>query len=773
MQQRTWALAAVGLLAAIGIVIALRGRTAEASHGIEPGDVARTQDGSRASFKPAGDFAPSSPQATGLRSDPARSSVEIDALDPMGKASAGLRGVIESEDGGPCPNAVVQLAPQADLPTLTLRANNLGQFQGSNLVPGPYDLLVSADGHLPLASMLSLDPESDHNLGVLILRASRVLRGRVVNEQGRGIAGAELLRVQRPGPYDAVTLSAIGTSGPGGAFELAGLPRHPFSLAVATTDRPPVRVEVPAGLGDLEIVIPEGWSLPVRVVAIPADFPALRLLAYPATGSPPAAEERDWRLHTRRHWPLVGTDRVELHGLERGIEYDLELQANWKGDTWGACAPRVHVTPETLEAQVGPPQAKLQGFLDAPGMALEPTAASSILVRVEDPGGQPIAGVAVAVLAEPSGSETERFQIATGTSNLLGRARIEGIPPGDYALCQQHETPVGRRLMRGGSIAQVFLGSEESFTVAAQCTTIADEQSEVTLVVDPLFAIAGVVLDGGLPVAGASVHFLDSGIGLQSILAFADLGPPEATTGPEGRFRLSPAAGGDSTLVIEAAGRPIAHTESIFVGPDSANLVVRLPGGTLSGVVRSSTGEALYRAQVRVQVRGEDGSYVQAPKTLLVDGAGALSLAEPDLTAGQVLTGPGGEYTIKGIPPHCMLHLEVQAAGHIMGVDEVITQPGADHELDFILEAGGRLTVRVVDSGGALVLNSRAKLVWLGDGEQDSMDQLAGPGTCTFDDLRPGPWELTAEQHNGERNSTPQVINIQSGDTQQAEVLVP
>lgn len=772
MQQRTWALTAAGLLAAIGIALALRGDTARASRGIEPGDVARPQDGARATPEPAGDLIPPGPLATGQRADTARSSVESGAPDPVSTASAGLRGVIESEDGGPCANAEVQLTPQLDLPPITLRANDLGRFLGSSLVPGTYDLLLSADGHLPLASVLSLDPASDHDLGVLILRASRALRGRVVNEQGAGIPGAELLRVQRPGPYDAVTLSAIGTSGPGGAFELTGLPRHPFDLAAAAPDRPPVRVEVAAEDSDLEIVVPTGWSLPVRVVSIPADFPPLRLLAYPATGSPPAAEERDWRLHTRRHWPLADTDRTELHGLMDGIEYDLELQANWKGDTWGSCAERVHVTSATLEARIGPPQAELKGLWDAPAKAVEPTAVSSILGRVEDPGGRPVAGATIALLEEPSGSETEPFQIATGKTNLLGRVHFAGLSPGAYSLCQQHETPLGRRLMRGGSIAQVFLGSEESFTVAAQCTTIADEQSEVTLVVDPLFPIAGVVLDSGLPVAGASVHFLDSSTDQQSILAFADLGPPEATTGPEGRFRLSPAAGGDSTLVIESAGRPIAHTEPIFVGPDSADLVIRLPGGTLSGVVRSATGDALDQAQVRMQVRGEDGSYVEAPKIMVVDRAGALSLVEPDLTAGQVITGPGGEYTIRGIPAPCMLHLEVRAEGHITAVDEVITQPEADHELDFTLEAGGRLTVRIVDHDGTLVLNSKAKLVWRGDGEQEDAGLFAGPGICTFDDLRPGPWELTAEHHEGERSSTPQEITIQSGGSQQFEAVV-
>ena len=156
-----------------------------------------------------------------------------------------------------------------------------GQFDLTGLRAGAVRLAVRAPGFAPFdANDLALPAGGAHQLDPITMQPSVVLTGRVVTEEGRGVAGAQLVRMaeHRSGIVLGGGLghsgAVLATTATDGSFTVDELGAGSFTLRVTHGDHPD-RVEAgktfAAGerVDGLTIVMEHGLQIHGRVTGIP------------------------------------------------------------------------------------------------------------------------------------------------------------------------------------------------------------------------------------------------------------------------------------------------------------------------------------------------------------------------------------------------------------------------------------------------------------------------------------------------------------------------
>jgi protocatechuate 3,4-dioxygenase beta subunit len=153
--------------------------------------------------------------------------------------------VTEVGGGEPVVGARVRLRPRGepggrDVRTVTTDAD--GRWRVETLIPGDYDVVLSARDYLPPDPRpVSLAAGTKEERVDLLLDPGLVLAGFVTDEHGRAVAGAA---VGAEGPSEAgATIRRQGTSGPDGRFRLIGFLRGTYRLRVSANGFHPQFVE--------------------------------------------------------------------------------------------------------------------------------------------------------------------------------------------------------------------------------------------------------------------------------------------------------------------------------------------------------------------------------------------------------------------------------------------------------------------------------------------------------------------------------------------------
>ncbi|WP_434379986.1 carboxypeptidase regulatory-like domain-containing protein [Melittangium boletus] len=220
----------------------------------------------------------------------------------------------------------------------------------------------------------------------LFLPAPRSISGQVVDESGRGLAGARVHAVSRKVP-----LPSEGVTGPDGSFVLSGLGEGPFYvLASAPGFLPTVEPQVEAGARVLRMRLEPSRTLEVRVTR---------------QGQPASARVR-----------LKADHLLREAQAERGVVrfeslYPDALVVSAESGAWGA-APRAVTLSERLTQ-----------------VTLELEEAGALLVTVVDEAGQPVPTPQL-VLRTARGNDVIQAQKAsTGALVQFGPLAL-----GDYVL---------------------------------------------------------------------------------------------------------------------------------------------------------------------------------------------------------------------------------------------------------------------------------------------------------------------------------------------------
>ena len=189
-----------------------------------------------------------------------------------------------------------------------------------------YRVTVERAGFAPLRRDLNLSFGSSPEL---VLEPGVVLTGRVLDERGEPVPGAEILRssvlVDRYDSMEHGPPTLVARSDEQGRFTVDRLAPGPWRLAARTHERPERAVvgsTPPGDRGQVELVLPVGAEARGRIVGLPADAGAVRVVATPATPRASFGRRvvpRSWKGERAGEVARDGT--FALSGLERGARY--------------------------------------------------------------------------------------------------------------------------------------------------------------------------------------------------------------------------------------------------------------------------------------------------------------------------------------------------------------------------------------------------------------------------------------------------------------------
>lgn len=434
-----------------------------------------------------------------------------------------------------------------------------GVFSIPHLMPGPFSLTVRRAGFAALWRDGVQVPEGEarFDVGELVLKAGAAIEGRVTDERGRPVEGAEILLSSEMESLNSLSMfrgeeaaSDIRT-GPEGRFRIDGLePGRSYDVFARHSDHPPATVRgIKAPTADpVHVEFEVSRNLSLRVVG-PEGEPV------------PDAEVQTLEegLATASAGSLGRTNsRGELRkgGLKPGA-LDLEVTARGYRDTrWrGVQIPRERdPDPVTVALERAP---VLEGrALDEEGNPV-PDAEINIRPKVLD------------------GDIMLRLMLKRPSTDSEGRFRIDGLAPGEYTVSAQ--IPGTSRRTQ----SEVRLGSE-----AVRVDLVFERGAEVS----------GRVLDeAGDPIPSAYVR-VDSPEGGTEAGGYCEA---------DGSFRLQAVEEGDLSLVASAKGYAESAPQLLRVtGSGVDGIEVRLSreaAGTITGRVLGLSAEALSRARIMAE----------------------------------------------------------------------------------------------------------------------------------------------------------------------------
>lgn len=584
-------------------------------------------------------------------------------------------------------------------PERPVRTDGRGNFTLELAGPPEDRTLVRADatGYSAGSVLLDQDQLSGARPVTLLLEPTSAIHGRVVDPEGEPVADARVEAVEssRRGRFGQDGAHAV--SGPDGHFRLPELlSETTYVLTVrrpgyATGKREATAPAAGTAREGLEVVLHPGLTAFGTVLDLderPVREAAVQLQAVPEGSDPRAwfGPPGDAESHEARTRP-DGTWEVE--DLAPG-RYGLRVEAR-------GFAP---LEVPGIELPPGRDRADLGTVLLEPGAVLEG--------RVVDDAGTPVADARVDARPTDRRMGARRSPMAGGrepvTSDLDGRFRVEDLVRG-----QRVEVVVKKSGYAEARVPGVTVPPEPPLVIALEAAA----------------TLSGVVVDeDGDPVAGASIGIRAQGGGLGGLGgSFASGNSDE-----EGRFTVQNVPPGDLVVTVSARGFQTLEKTGLQVerGQDLEDQrFVLEPGALVAGRVLDASGRPVPEALVQVL---QDDSARRL---------GRFSSASSDAD---------GNYLLEGVSPGPR-SFAAEHGDHVRAVRDLEVVAG-ENRLDFRLEAGSRVSGRVVDEGGSpvagAVIGTSRTGGHLGFGRSDVTSDDSG--AFELEGLEPGTYTLTARK---------------------------
>ena len=631
-----------------------------------------------------------------------------------------------------------------------------GVLRLADVPPGTWRLVIRPPrGRTMILDNLEVARGRTLDLGRLVVEKGLVLAGRVLDEDGRPVAGARV-RVLRLAGMSTLPVTEE-TTGEDGRFTAAGLSEGTWRVRVTPpTGRNLLPAEEDLDLpgGPLEIVLSPGAVLevtvrtddgePLREPSVTArrvdegegaerrTFRGKRL----ADDEAPPSEARfrveglpagTWVLHAGAAGRAPArSEEIELAAGE--VVDDLELVLDRGIEIEGVVVERGTGAP--IEGAIVRVRDGLDEAVTGPdgGFVLGGIPAGSVVLHAEHPDHAP-ADVSLAVSGDqPPGPVT--IELGRGGRVVGTVTRWDGTPlPGQVIEVRGEAGLLGsaRTAEDGsyvvdripeGSVAVVrhaFAGEIEAMD---QRQATVPEGGEVRVDFRVGTTVEGTLLRGGAPVADARVV-----VGHLAIERGVTGSPPffaaAAWTGPDGRFRVPGVPPGRATVTIDAAGQRTTRIVEVPGDRERFEVTIELPSRPVRGLVRAAeSGEGLAGARVTATpAGGRRGFSMQLVRVEARPGGLVSELIGGGAPGESVTTGPDGSFAL-AIEAGRPYSVRAFAPGRESQGRDVAAGDGPV-ELEFSLERTFGLVVDVVDPAGRPVA--------------DLVACLAGPGwtTCT------------------------------------------
>lgn len=638
-------------------------------------------------------FAPTTVQVPAL----ARNGTRTKVVELRLMAGTRAFGAVVDENELPVSGALVRLArarksgslvpglgpPVEEIPDSFTDTN--GRFELTDLSPGRYDLGARAPGFAPaeVPGVALPADERDFEIGTIVLSPGEEIAGRVLDPDGRPIAGATI-RVR--GGFGLSSLRRLdeepsAESDDGGRFLIDGLAPKSCEATVERdgfVSRSLRGIRIPGE--PIEVILDVATSLAGVVVDVDG---------VPVAGAQVVAKLRHQEglavglVGVRRMRALTdGEGRFALRGLT--------------ADVWNLSASHVDHAPvrrEGLELEVGQ-------VTEVRLVLPEPASLSGQIVNSR---GEPVSEARVTVRHDPTGSENF---YSSHASDSDGRYSLEGVAPGNMALIVSHARYP--EIIRHA----VLEAGENSFDIE----------------LDSGLEIAGLVVDEvGAPVAEALVYASGSGHGPPSRRVtvagerprtWVPEQPGTGRTNAEGRFTLPALTNGTYSVVARKEGYATAESSPVVLDSESVSGVeLRLEtGGVITGHVLGVELDELSAVRVSATTPGRS--------------SGSSSAVDHE-----------GRFRLEHLSPGDWL-VEARARSGRKVHERVTVDEGAQ-EVEVVLELTRGLALRgrvLLDGEPLLGAAVRARPAFAGNGPSALCDQSGG---FLLEDLEPGDYQLT------------------------------
>ncbi|MFT5731931.1 MAG: protocatechuate 3,4-dioxygenase beta subunit [Paracoccaceae bacterium] len=256
-----------------------------------------------------------------------------------------LTGRVTDGDGAPLVGASVSLTRRGledffsdtrdglstapDKPGADTDANGLFRVEAR---PGDLRVHIEADGFAPHSVTVKLEPAAETDVGEIRLAPGVILRGRVVDAEGAGVAKARLVRA--PEAVDGLTIlggedDVVAVTSASGNFEVLRQAAGTYRFFVKHSEHPPEeltgKTETPGEtVTGLRVVMDTGATIRGVAVGVPAGTQGL--LAYAERGEANSTAVMFRSGSDASRTVSVGADgRFELRGLAPETQYRLQL----------------------------------------------------------------------------------------------------------------------------------------------------------------------------------------------------------------------------------------------------------------------------------------------------------------------------------------------------------------------------------------------------------------------------------------------------------------
>jgi hypothetical protein len=478
-----------------------------------------------------------------------------------------------------------------------------GPFPGR----APHDLFLLGDGFA--LERRRYDPERDGAEVTFRLSRGGAVEGIVLDAEtaapvtsfGLSSSARIDLRAEEPSGLNPFA-QVVEVEHPEGRFRLEPLRAGSLELSVTAPGYLPFRtapIELEEGgeYRGLVVALERGLELGGRVVdGAGAPVPGARVVPLDGRGRPlgPTGAGRDDLPPTRLLGDLLQLAPLDLSvglGLlgERGASTDAEGRFLLRGLPAGTlrllATERGHAPTEgpTVELAAGAPAAPVEIVLRRGG---------SLVGRVLDRFGEPVAGALVFAATPPERNRGGRGGLYQGRSGADGRYAIEAMAPGSYVVSTTRADEAQNPLS--------FLG-----TLTFDLVTVPGEgQVELDLLDSSAAAtrVFGTVRAGGVALGNGALFAADY---QSDNLLGVDF--KVARVGGAGEYQFPGLAPGDYRFTYQNGDGEVTLSAAVPDAPEF-RLDLDLPAGRLGGrVLADDSGEPVRGAEVLLRRRGDDG----------------------------------------------------------------------------------------------------------------------------------------------------------------------
>lgn len=598
-----------------------------------------------------------------------------------------------------------------------------GRFQFDDLAAGGYVVLARVDRRIGITRAVSLGVAQAATEVDVLVEPGRAIRGKVVAEGDKPIAGARVSVSRFDPPSER---PVFVKSGADGTFAAEGLLPAKYRVNGWAEGQGPSKGEtVQVNSRDVQGVrLLLGQSLVVRGQVLDGK-------GAPVAGATVTGTVESTNPERRFSLDRTTSDAAGTFALDRLTPGKLTLTAR-------------HA--DHGNARVGPEDADTVARNAALILRLEMAGSVSGTVKLED--GSPATGVVV--VAQPM--QTVMFGPPDQAStDQAGRYRVGGLDKGKFNVMARRE-----------NMFTMTPGARQEVTLEA-----GEQKAGIDLVLPAGGKrIAGkVIAPDGRPVSGAVVTLAPERMGQAFRMPIREGGPPipQAVSDPDGVFTLEDLQEGQYTLWATDPSHADGEQKGVAAG--ATNVTVRLQSGaSVAGVVRTRAGQAVTDYTIAALPGGDRGA---SPN----DRARTQMVARQWSPTAQVHD-PEGAFLIARLGPGSY-ELSVTTADGQGAVLPVTVAAGEKKGgLTLTVEAGVRLVGRVVEfEGGAPIAGASVEIMAATTRLQA---QTGNDGSFSVESVPPGrarvevrpPGAFTAETHipeNTEVEVRPGVPVIDAG----------